>query len=141
MYTPKIFITLVLNSIYLILQTDILTPFREPMPATSHFDILGFKPKIFENNLKVFICSLIYFWSFNRKQKCSFLSLFPENVIENWLAFPKKWWHFNQVDPIFDSGEYRIHPKIGINWFLLFLDYPVLPRFHRLALICILQDV
>ena len=29
------------------------------MPATSHFNVLGFKPENFENNLKVSISSLI----------------------------------------------------------------------------------
>ena len=59
--TPKIFIVSVVKSIHLIPQAVILTPFREPMPATSHFDILGFKPKNFEKNLKVLISYLIDF--------------------------------------------------------------------------------
>ena len=47
------------KSIHLISQTAILTPFREPMPVALHFYILGFKPENFENNLEVFIKSLI----------------------------------------------------------------------------------
>ena len=41
----------VVKSIHLILQTAILTPFKGPMPATSHFNILGFKTENFENDL------------------------------------------------------------------------------------------
>ena len=37
--TAKISIISVVKSIHLITQTAILTPFREPMPATSHFNI------------------------------------------------------------------------------------------------------
>ena len=39
----KIFIVSVVKSIHLIPQTAILTPFREPMPATSYFNVLGFR--------------------------------------------------------------------------------------------------
>ena len=53
------FYSLGVKSIHLISQAAILTPFREPMPATLHFYILGFKPENFENNLKAFIKSLI----------------------------------------------------------------------------------
>lgn len=45
----------------LIPQTAILIPFRGPMPASSDFNILRFKPENFENNLKDFISSLINF--------------------------------------------------------------------------------
>ena len=55
----RIFIVSVFKSIHLNRQTAILTPFREPLPATSHFNILGFKRENFENNLKVFISFLI----------------------------------------------------------------------------------
>ena len=33
----------------------ILTPFRDPLSATSHFNILGFKPENFESNLNFLI--------------------------------------------------------------------------------------
>ena len=62
--TPKIFIIYVIKSIHVIPQTAILTPFREPMPAISHFNTLGSKPQHFENNLKFFISPLTDFWSF-----------------------------------------------------------------------------
>ena len=75
MYT-KDFIVSVVKSIHLILQTAILTPFREPMPATSHFNILRFKPENFENNLKVFISSLIDFWSFKKNVVSSAYALY-----------------------------------------------------------------
>ena len=42
---PKNFIVSVVKSIHLIPQTSILTPFREPMPAISYFNILGLKPE------------------------------------------------------------------------------------------------
>ena len=45
-----------------------LSLFREPIPVISHFNILGlgFKPENFENDLKVFISSLIDFWLFKK---------------------------------------------------------------------------
>ena len=55
----RIFIVSVFKSIDLNRQTAISTPFREPLPETSHFNILGFKWENFETNLKVFISSLI----------------------------------------------------------------------------------
>ena len=51
----------IVKSKHLISQTAILTPFREPMPATLHINILGFKPENFEYNLKVFNSSLTDF--------------------------------------------------------------------------------
>ena len=61
-YTPRTFIVSVVKTIHLIIQTAILTSFREPMAATLHFNIsnmLGFKLAHPENNLKVFIRSKI----------------------------------------------------------------------------------
>ena len=45
----------VVKSIHLISQTAILTPFKGPMPATSHLNILGFKTENFENDLKFLV--------------------------------------------------------------------------------------
>ena len=42
----------VVKSIHLISQSAIFTPFKGPTPATSHFNISGFKAKNFENDLK-----------------------------------------------------------------------------------------
>ena len=48
--TLKIFIVSVCYINSPIPHTAILTTFRELMPATTHFIILGFKPENFENN-------------------------------------------------------------------------------------------
>ena len=39
-------------------QTDFIAPFRERMPAISHFSILAFKPEKRQNWLKLLISSL-----------------------------------------------------------------------------------
>ena len=55
------FIISVVKSLHSIPQTVTLTPFREPMLATSHFNILDFKYENFVNNLKVLISSIFAF--------------------------------------------------------------------------------
>ena len=57
------------------------------MPATSHFNILGFKPENFENNLKVFISSLTDFWSLKKNVvSCAYGSILVV-MIENVKTF------------------------------------------------------
>ena len=56
----------VVKSIHLISQTAILTPFKGRMPATSHFNILGFKTENFENDLKFLLLHYLIFDCLNK---------------------------------------------------------------------------
>ena len=56
-----------LKSIHFIPQSAIFTPFRAPIPATSHLDLLGFKPDNDENMSNAFITSIKGSLSFRKK--------------------------------------------------------------------------
>ena len=52
---PKIVVVFLVKSIHSIRQSTRNTPFRSPMPAISHFALLGYKPERSKNLWKTFI--------------------------------------------------------------------------------------
>ena len=69
-WIPKSLREFNLKLIHFVPQSAIFTTFRAPIPATSHLDLLGFKPENDENMSNAFITSIKDSLSFRKKMFC-----------------------------------------------------------------------
>ena len=79
-WIPKIFTVFNLKSIHFIPQSVSFALFSALIPATSHLDLLGFKPKNDENMLKNFITSIKDSLSFRKNVVSSAYAVYKKSM-------------------------------------------------------------